>query len=58
MLIEKWKNVFDNGESVGLFFIDMFKVFDCLNYCFLFGKLEVYGFDVDSIRLMSLYFKD
>ena len=58
MLTEKLKNALDNRERVGLLSTDMSKTFDCLNPRLLIGKLKAYGFDTDSIKLMTSYFKD
>lgn len=50
--------VLDECKIVGVFFIDMSKVFDFLYYFLMLVKLKVYGVNDNSIRLLNLYFID
>ena len=42
-IIENWKET-DNGEQVGMIFMDLSKTFDKINDGLLLAKLNAYGF--------------
>ena len=54
-LIEKWKKSVDNGGAFGALMTDLSKVFDCLSHELLIAKLEAYGFDEKSLKLIYNY---
>ena len=43
-MIENWKKQLENGEKVGVIFIDLSKTFDLINNNLLLAKLKAYGF--------------
>ena len=51
-LIEKWKKGVDNGGSFGALMTDLSKAFDCLSHELLIAKLDAYGFDNKSLKLI------
>ena len=53
--IETWKKYLDNNESFGALLTDLFKVFDCVNHELLIAKLNAYGLDNSSLRLIHSY---
>ena len=54
-LIEKWKKGIDNGGAFGALITDLSKAFDCLSHELLIAKLEAYGFDEKSLKLIYNY---
>ena len=54
-LIEKWKKSVDNGGGFGALFTDLSKAFDCLSYELLIAKLDAYGFDKNTLKLVNSY---
>ena len=54
-LIEKWKKSIDNGGAFGALMTDLSKAFDCLSHELLIAKLEAYGFDEKSLKLIYNY---
>ena len=54
-MIEKWKRSRDKGGHYGAILTDLSKAFDCLVHDLLIAKLEAYGFDYDSLRLIYSY---
>ena len=54
-LIEKWKKTVDNGGAFGALLTDLSKAFDCLPHELLIAKLDAYGFDKSSLKLMHGY---
>ena len=54
-MIEKWKESVDNGGAFGALMTDLSKVFACLNHELLLAKLDTYGFDVKSVKLIQQY---
>ena len=54
-LIEKWKRSFDNGGAFGALLTDLSKGFDCLPHELLVAKLDAYGFDKSSLKLIHSY---
>ena len=54
-LIEKWKKSVDNGGAFGTFLTDLLKAFDCLPHELLIVKLDAYGFDKSSLKLIHSY---
>lgn len=57
-MIENWKIFLDEYKVVGVFFMDMSKVFDFFYYLFIFVKLKVYGIWGNSLKLLDFYFID
>ena len=43
-MIENWSKQLDNGEKVGVIFMDLLKAFDTTNCSLLLAKLKTYGF--------------
>ena len=54
-LIEKWKKNIDNGGAFGALMTNLSKAFDCLSHQLLIAKLEAYGFDEKSLKLIYNY---
>lgn len=46
----------DNDMVIGLVFVDFRKVFDVINYEFLFEKLYIYGVNDLLLKWFGLYF--
>ena len=45
----------DKSEKVGTILMDLSKAFDCLPHDLLLAKLNAYGFDLNSLKLMQNY---
>ena len=45
----------DNGGSFGALITDLSKAFDCLSHELLIAKLDAYGFDNKSLKLIYNY---
>ena len=45
VMFENWKKNLDKGGKCGALFVDLSKVFDCLQHDLLLAKLNAYGFD-------------
>ena len=43
-MIENWKKQLDNGEKVGVIFMDLSKAFDMINHSLPLAKLEAHTF--------------
>ena len=54
-MIENWKKQLDNGEKVGLIFMDLLKAFDTINHSLLLAKLRVYVFSDQALSLLQSY---
>ena len=54
-LIEKWRQCLDASGIVETILMDLSKAYDCLPHDLLIAKLEAYGLDVNSLRLMYSY---
>ena len=54
-MIEKWKERVDTGEAFGALMTDLSKAFDCLHHELLIAKLDAYGFDIKSVKLIQQY---
>ena len=54
-MFEKWKENLDKGGECGALFVDLSKAFDCLQYDLLLAKLNAYGFDYKSPKLISSF---
>ena len=54
-LIEKRKKSVDNGGAFGALLTDLPKAFDCLPRELLIAKLDAYGFDESSLKLIHSY---
>ena len=54
-LIEKWKKSVDNGRGFRALLTDLLKAFDCLPHELLIAKLDAYGFDKSSLKLIHTY---
>ena len=54
-LIEKWKQSADNGGAFGALMTNLSKAFDCLSDELLIAKLDAFGFDKMSLKLVYNY---
>ena len=54
-LIKKWKKCFHNGGISGALLTDLSKAFDCLPHELLIAKLDAYGLDKISLKLIHIY---
>ena len=57
-LLEKWKEAVDNNKSFGALLTDLSKAFDCLPHELLIAKLDAYGMDTPSVRVIYNYLKN
>ena len=56
-LIEKWKSMLDKHRFAGVILMDLSKAFDTINHDLLLAKLNAYGFDKQTLKLLSSYLK-
>ena len=54
-MIEKWRRVIDKRGAAGAVLTDLSKAFDCLQHDLLIAKLNAYGFDLNSLKLLYSY---
>ena len=57
IMLEKWKNVLDNGEYVCGLFMDLSKAFDTINHDLFLAKLRAYRFSNNALNLICSYLK-
>ena len=58
VMLEKWRATLDNRGCSGVLLTDLSKAFDCLSHDLLLAKLEAYGFDCMSVKLLHSYLTD
>ena len=56
ILLEKWKNVLDNGNTCALI-MDLSKAFGTINHDLLLAKLRAYGFSNNALNIRCSYKK-
>ena len=52
-LIGKWRKSIDNSEAFSALFNDLSKSFDFSSDALLIAKLDEYGFDKNSLKLVN-----
>ena len=57
-MLEKWKMYLDEKRSAGNLLTDLSKAFDYLIHDLLLAKVNAYGFDYKSIKLLHNYFTE
>ena len=57
-IYRRHQKAIDNGEYVGVIFMDLSKAFDCLPHGLLIAKLHAYGFSDSSCELVASYLTD
>ena len=55
VMLEKWRKCLDNKGSTGVILTNLSKAFDCLIHDLLIAKLNAYGFDYNSLKLIHSY---
>ena len=55
VMLGKWRKCLDNKSSTGVILTDLSKAFDCLIHDLLIAKLNAYGFDYNSLKLIQSY---
>ena len=54
-MFEKRKKNLDQGGECGALFVDLSEAFDCLQHDLLLAKLNAYGFNYKSLKLISSF---
>ena len=57
-MLEKWKKSVDMKKYVGALLTDLSKAFDCISHDPLIAKLHAYGFDLNTLNVISSYLKN
>ena len=57
-LIEKWRVILDQKGFGGAILMDLSKAFDTINHDLLIAKLNAYGFDKCTLRVLKSYFSN
>jgi hypothetical protein len=57
-MVEYCKKALDKGNKFGILLTDLSKAFDCLLHDLLIAKLNAYGFDYLSLKLVFSYLSD
>ena len=55
ILLEKWKCYIDSNGAAGALLTDISKAFNFLTYDLLIAKIDMYGFSIDSLKLIHNY---
>ena len=58
LMTENWKESLDQGGHYGALLTDLSKACDCIMYDVLIAKLQVHGFDNDSLNFICNYLLD
>ena len=56
-LLEEWRENIDKGKQVGAILMDLSKAFDCIPHDLLIAKLNAYGINPKSCKLVYSYLK-
>ena len=54
-MIEKWRKTLGKDEETAAVLTDLCKAFDCIDHNLLIAKLDVYGFEKQSIDFLHSY---
>ena len=54
-VIESWRKCLDASGIVGTVLMDLSKAYDCIPHDLLIAKLEAYGFERNSLKVMYSY---
>ena len=54
-MLEHRKSAVDKGNVFGTLFTDLSKAFDCLSHELIIAKLNAYGFNLASLKLVQSY---
>ena len=57
-MLELWKEVLDDGKSVGAIFMGLSKAFDTLNLELLTAKLKAYRFSKNYLNYIQSYLRN
>ena len=57
-MLEKWKNILNNGKHVAAVFMDLSKAFDTINHAVLIAKLDADWFSNNALLFMLDYLKN
>ena len=54
-LLQSWQKVLDSGGFIGSILMDLLKAYDCIRRNLLIAKIDCYGVDKASLRLLLDY---
>ena len=54
-MYDTWVNAYDDGELSGVCLLDMSAAFDIVDHSLLLKKMELYGFDEESLNWVQSY---